>query len=538
MGASDAYERNRLETLSTPLESNALDRLANGADPGDVSTPIARAVLDARFTRNERVGVLLVQHEANSFASRTTSIDAFTMRFGADAADSLAGANNEFAGAIEAISGRGGIAVPLLAAHAMPSGPLDAVAYEQLRDIAVRSIGTGLDALVVSLHGALSSVDTPDGDRALLAAIRDAVGPDMPIALALDLHGNATTSLCALAQVTTGYRTNPHTDLAETGRRAAAMLAAVVSGTVRPVTAVETCPAIFPDESLRIPGGVLADILQRARAAAPDSVIDISVFPTQPWLDAPGIGFTAVAVAHDDAAAAGQTVSSIARQVWDRRSEFVVDRLLAPQAALDAARASDVRPFVIAEAADAPTAGASGDGTGMLAALLDGTPDRSALITIVDERAVAVCHTSGNGAEVSLLVGATVDPRWSEPVELAGVVERIGSGEYTLTGAGYTGLTATMGRYAVVRRGRQRVLITELPAWSSDPGTWRHAGLDPFDVDVLCVRSCTDYRANFPASAPSAVVADVPGAAASRLDRLRFERCDIVPYPVDGDAAY
>ena len=75
-------------------------------------------------------------------------------------------------------------------------------------------------------------------------------------------------------------------------------------------------------------------------------------------------------------------------------------------------------------------------------------------------------------------------------------------------------------------------------AWSSDPGTWRHAGLEPYDVDVLCVRSCTDYRATFPASAPSAVVADVPGAAASRLERLHFERCDVVPFPVDSDATY
>lgn len=504
MGASDAYKRNRLETL-----------------------------------RTARVGALLVQHEANSFARHTTALDAFTMRFGTDA-DGMAGANSEIDGACAAIRELGGEAVPLLSAHAMPAGPLDEESYDQLRDTAVRSLrGRGrLDALVVSLHGALCSAETARGDRELLEAIRDEVGPAMPIALTLDLHGNATPALCALAQVTTGYHTNPHVDQAETGRRAVAMLASVMAGTLRPVTAVETCPAIFPDESLRIPGGVLADIVDRARSTAATSVVDISVFPTQPWLDAPGIGFTAVVTAHADEAAARRTASAIAREVWDRRHEFVVDRLLTPPAAIEASLASRVRPFVIAEAADAPTAGASGDGTGMLRALLAHPSDPAALITIRDQPAVAACHAAGEGATVSLSVGATIDQRWCEPVELSGVVERLGAGAYTLTGTGYTGMAATMGRFAVVRRGALHVLITELPAWSSDPGTWVHAGLDPFDVDLLCVRSCTDYRANFPDSAATAVVADVPGAAASRLDRFRFERCDVIPFPVDRDAAY
>jgi hypothetical protein len=46
--------------------------------------------------------------------------------------------------------------------------------------------------------------------------------------------------------------------------------------------------------------------------------------------------------------------------------------------------------------------------------------------------------------------------------------------------------TATMERVAVLSRGALRVLITEPTAWSSDPGTGRHAGLAPFHADVLC----------------------------------------------------
>jgi len=494
---------------------------------------------DARFRCGARIGVLLVQQETNSFAIKPGGLDSFTILPGAEAEIRLGGSNSEFAGACAELRERGAAALPLLYAHALPAGPLDDRSYAQLRDLvicSVRQVGP-LDGLVACLHGALSSIAEPEGDRGLLAAIRDVVG-DAPIALTLDLHGNATAALCALAEVVTGYRTNPHVDLAETGRRAVALLAALLSGELLPEIAVETCPAIFPDESLRIPEGICGEVLAGARADAGPSIVDISVFPTQPWLDSPGIGFTTVVVAHDDAAAARRVARAITRTVWERRHEFRVDRLFTPADALAIAEASAVRPFVITEAADAPTAGASGDGTAMLHALADRRSDQTVLITLVDPAAVSVCREAGAGATVSLLLGAVIDPRWSPPVPLSGEVVRVGDGEYDLTGAGYTGMTVSMGRFAVLRYGVVGVLITELPAWSADPGTWRHAGLDPYDVDLLIVRSCTDYLANFPASAATSVVVDVPGAASQRLTRLRFEHCAVVPYPVDPMAAY
>lgn len=494
----------------------------------------------AGFELGEHIGVMLVQQESNSFALRPANIGEFTIHTGAEADFRLARANSEFAGACEELRLRGATVVPLLYAHAMPSGPLDDASYSQLRDLVVAVLRDSdlIDGLIVCLHGALSSTIDPSGDRGLLQAIRDEVGDQLPVALSLDLHANATAELVELAQVVTGYRTNPHVDQAATGRRAAALLCAVMGGDLLPTMAVATCPAIFPDESLRIPAGILGGVLDEACATAGRSIIDVSVFPTQPWLDAPGIGFTTVVVAHDDRRAAAELAHAITRVVWDRRREFVVERLLAPAEALARASDSHVRPFIITESADAPTAGATGDGPAMLHALASWRSDRTVLTTIVDAPAVFACHEAGVGAMVTLCVGGSLDPRWAAPARVDGEVVRIGDGEYRLTGVGYNGIAVSMGRFAVVRRGTLQVLLTELPAWSADPGTWRHAGLDPCDVDVLVLRSCTDYMANFPASAATAVVADVPGAATPRLRRLTFERCDVVPFPVDPEATY
>lgn len=482
----------------------------------------------------------LIQMESNSFAVGNSDLSRFTLLAGAATLAAMSGANSEFAGACSELAERGATVVPLLYAHCLPAAPLTDDAYSEVCHRVVAAIAEAgeLDGLVVCLHGALTTVSVADGDVGILAAIRAQVGDRVPIALSLDLHANAIPGLLELAQVITGYATNPHVDQAATGRRAAALLCAVMNGRLMPSMAIAKCPALFPDESLRITTGLLGEILDRQLASAPPSVVDVSIFPTQPWLDAPDVGFATVVIANDDAAAARQLAESITREVWERRHEFALVRLIPPDEALALAELSTVRPFIITESADAPTAGASGDSPAMLHALTGWSSSKSVLMTIVDAPAVGLCWELGVGATFSGRIGCSIDARWSSPAQLDGEVVRIGEGEYRLAGIGYAGLSASLGRFAVVRQGGISVLLTELPAWSADPASWRHGALDPSDVDVLLVRSCTDYIANYPESAETAVVADTGGAAPPRLSRLTYTRCNVMPYPLDPLAVY
>ena len=90
-----------------------------------------------------------------------------------------------------------------------------------------------------------------------------------------------------------------------------------------------------------------------------------------------------------------------------------------------------------------------------------------------------------------------------------------------------------MGEWTVVESGLHRLLITSEPAITADPATWLHAGLDPAQADVLVVRSCSDYRANFPSSASQAVTLDLPGPSTPRLRNLRFRHAPRPLYPLD-----
>src|SRR5262249_56383635 len=72
-----------------------------------------------------------------------------------------------------------------------------------------------------------------DGEGGVAAPRRPAWGPDLPIVLTLDLHGNLSERLIGHSTAAVAYRTNPHVDQRECGRRAASLLVRQLRGEVR-----------------------------------------------------------------------------------------------------------------------------------------------------------------------------------------------------------------------------------------------------------------------------------------------------------------
>src|SRR5690606_457421 len=72
-----------------------------------------------------------------------------------------------------------------------------------------------------------------DLDGTILARLRDAVGPNMPIAVTLDPHANLTPAMIDAADLLVPYRTTPHIDKGDTGRRCADLLMDLVARQAR-----------------------------------------------------------------------------------------------------------------------------------------------------------------------------------------------------------------------------------------------------------------------------------------------------------------
>lgn len=482
-----------------------------------------------------RIGIASIIQETNTFSVLPSTLDDFRVATSEDVLSVVADTNSELAGALRALAEQEATPVPLVYAWAMPSGRITTEAFDALRGLLVSELaGAGeLDALVLSLHGSMAAENCHDADGGLLDAAREIVGSDTPIAISLDLHANVTHKMVDRADSISAYHTDPHVDMAEAGFRAATRAISMATTGSRPSTGYAKRPMIVPAETMNTETGILAEIRSAATAKAPEGFLELCLFPVQPWLDVPELGLSVVVTTKADQAGADVFADEVASLIWQRRGEFEIERFMEPDDALKAAESGSARPFVIAESADAPTAGATGDSPAMVAASIASDSQLITYIPVVDPGAVSTCHEAGRGQKVHLRVGASMDNRWWEPVDVEGEVLAVGEGTYRLQGASFTGLEVSMGQYATVASGPIRLLLTERAAWTSDPATYRFAGLPPESADVIVVRSCSDFRPNFPESASEAVTLDVPGAATPRLTNLHFESMSRPPYPID-----
>lgn len=482
-----------------------------------------------------RIGVASIAQETNTWSVVPCTLDDFTCQGLAlgESALEYSDTNTEFGGAIRSIRNEGCEPVPIMRAWANSSGRLTRATLDGLCDLLAQELRrVEIDGCVLSLHGAMAAEGIDDADSVVLRAARGVLGPQIPVGVCLDLHANVTEDLVSQSDFVIAYRTYPHVDLADTGARAARFLIARLRGELIPHTAMAKRGMLIPAEAMSTADGPLARVRAAADRLQVDGVLDVSLYPVQPWLDVAELGFGVTVTTDGDPELGRSVAEDVATQVWDSRRDFQVS-LLSPGDAIAAARRSNIRPFLITESSDAPTAGAAGDSPAMIRAFLEEGRDLTAYVTITDPPGVERCLSAGVGRPVTLSLGCHFDKRFSEPVRLTGTVERLGDDPVVLTGPSYTGMKVSMGRFAVVRAERLHVLISERPAFTLDPASYVHAGLDPASADVVVVRSAMGFRSGFPVeSVAASVVLDLPGASTPRLDLLRFSR---PIYPLDPD---
>ena len=100
------------------------------------------------------------------------------------------------------------------------------------------------DAVCLSLHGAMAGETEVDPEGRVASGIRDIVG-DVPIVAAMDLHAVVSQRLVDAADALVFLHTYPHTDMRDTGQRAARLLLRQLDGDVKPTTARVSIPFIW-----------------------------------------------------------------------------------------------------------------------------------------------------------------------------------------------------------------------------------------------------------------------------------------------------
>jgi len=189
-----------------------------------------------------RVFIAMFAHETNTFSTLPTGrreFEARDLRWGGELFEAYRGTGTCLGGMLEVAAARGVELVPSVAAAASPAGRVRAELHAEVRARLLADLGAAgrLDGVLLDLHGAMVPEGLEDGEGDLLGAVREVVGPAMPVAVTLDFHANVTRAMVAHATLLHGYKTYPHVDMDARGREAAERLTDVVAGRLRPAVA-------------------------------------------------------------------------------------------------------------------------------------------------------------------------------------------------------------------------------------------------------------------------------------------------------------
>ena len=489
-----------------------------------------------------RIAIGQFMEESNTFVRQRADLEHFRatqLLYGDEIVPRLRGTRAEVGGFLDVLDPAGVEVVPTVAANAVSSGPVTRATFEHVRDALLERLAAAgpVDGVLLALHGAMVLEDGPDGEGELLAAVRKAIGPAVPLVATLDLHATITPRMVQEADALVGYDTYPHIDLYETGAKAAALLLRTVRGEVRPVTLFARAPMLVPAEGQGTNDQPMAGLMAEAkRLQARPGVLAVSLFPVQPWLDIPDTGFSVMAVADGPRRAAEiePMVRQLAWQAWERRRSFAAD-LLTVDEAIRRALAAEGGPFILSESADSTGSGSPGDSAHVLERLLALGVQARCLVTVVDAPAVARAIAAGVGADVTGTVGGTLDPRYNRPVPIAGRVRILSDGRYISSDKKSLGVEFQMGRAAVIEVGRIAVLATERPAFTFDPALYRSVGLEPRDAKIVVVKSPLQFRDGYGDIARACWVVDTPGPSTARVERLDWRHRARPLFPFEDD---
>jgi microcystin degradation protein MlrC len=490
-----------------------------------------------------RLFLAMMSHETNTFSNVPTDraqFEAHHLHYGGEILETYRGTGTCLGGMIEAAERGGATLVPSVAATASPAGRVTGDIYRAVKDRMLADLKTSgrLDGVLLDLHGAMVPEGLDDGEGDLIAAVRGLVGPDVPIAVTLDLHGNLSTAMVRHATLLHGYKTYPHVDMSERGVEATQRLLDVLAGRLRPTAAFRKPPMLPPlgnQGTARGPMRRLYDLADEMEKNP--KVISVSVFAGFPFADIPDAGLGIYVATDNDQALAEHLAERLARVAWEHRDEFIHTALPVTEAVAKAL-AAEGRPIVLADMADNTGGGAAGDGTEILRELVR-VGARSAVVACLwDKAAVEACVTAGVGARVTLDVGGKVDDRHGAPLSVTGTVRTLSDGRFIHKGPMMRGLPGRLGTTAVLDVDDIKVILISYRKQTLDPEMIRFVGLDPLAEKILVVKSTIHYRAAFEGLAKEIIEVDAPGLSSSNLARFAFERIRRPIFPLDPHVTY
>ncbi len=510
--------------------------------------------MTAGQTQGLRIAVGGFALESVSFLPLETGLDDFEReaRRGRDLTEGLAGTATVAGGFLDVLAAAGAEVLPLVYTDCSAAGHASDAAFDHFRDELVSGLAQAhlgdrgpLDGVLLFLHGAMTTPGRPDPEGDLLQALRAAVGGELPVMVAFDLHANLSPRTAGLCDALFGFHFSPHIDMAETGARAARCLLAKLGGDADPRLALVKPPVVLPSIFTATALAPLQDIVAESLALTEKvpGILDASVFCGFAYADTPDLGFSVAVVADGDDALAQREAARLAGRVWAAREallhEELVDDLDGGLAKAKRIARGDPRPVVLLEHADRMN-----DSTWALRRLIAENADSQEGGLAVhcpylwDPETAAAAVAAGAGARLSVTLAGKSSERAGGPIEAEAEVLWAGDKVFTGTGPMRKGRRIDLGPSALLRLGGVTVSVISVCTSAIDLDALEQFGIDIAAQDIVLLRSKTHFRAVYEPLAAAIVIVDTPDWGTADLKRLPYHHAPAGIFPLARDAAW
>lgn len=468
-----------------------------------------------------RIAIAGLCHESNSFVPALTGIADFRERRWHEGPEIIAAARGVrgcIAGLMDEAEETGGYEfLPAMAVAAAPSGTIAAGAWENIRDAVLRSVlDLGpVDAVYLDLHGAGSAEGCEDIEGDLLARLRAALGPGVPLVATLDLHANMTVKMVENADLLIGLICYPHTDYYDRGREAMQRLHGLLTGAERPRMALVRLPLLIPPSTtLEGPAAEVNRLCADHEAQA--GVLDCNFFHGFPHCDVAAACVSVLCITDGDMALAQSSAMAVAQGIWGMRQRFDAALPAAPEGVAAALSGADF-PVAINEVSDNPGSGTPGDGTHLLAALIEADAPGTVFCHIADPGAVAAAHEAGEGALIRIALGGHADGLHGPPLHVEARVICATIADWRSTGPMEPGRHYRLGRSARLKIGNVDIIVADIKVQMVNADMLALHGIDLADCRIIGLKSAHHFRAFFQDRMARIIPVDTPGLASWNL---------------------
>lgn len=484
-----------------------------------------------------RIAVIHVAQETNDFNPKLTTLDdyrSFGILEGADVFEKMRG-YGQIGGYLQAVE-ESGIAVesvPIIRGYAVAGGRISREAFDffqkKIRD-GLTAAGP-IDGLALQLHGACAADGIDDVEGAQVELCRSLLGADVPIVLGLDHHANITRKIIDNCDAIVGHRTQPH-DTFDTGVIGTRLLLRILTEKLKPVIAWRKIPLVSHQEQFLTSRGPMKIWFDRAREMEQDPrVLQASNYPMQPWLDVAEGGWSTIVVTDGDRALAEELADELADLCWSLRDEFQVREAVPVDEAVLRADAADKGVVIISDTGDTVFGGAGGDSNVILEAMLRLGIKGKALMPMISASTAHKLAAAGEGAEVTLSLGGDTATAFFQPLEVTGVVRKIGGGIVKIDYNQQSELD--LGCAVVFEVGPVTILITEFRGVAGNvPSVYRVMGIEPAEYKMAVLKTASNFQ-YFAPIASQLIRADTRGPGQSDVLTLPWQRVPRPMYPLE-----